>query len=141
MSDVLRTVHRLRKVEEHRAQAQLATTEAGRAAAAQRLATTESALSANHEHAAASGKVLDLASHHALALRRELQRRAEARELARRDQEAGRARNALTAARTAARVVELVADDRDARTSAERLRQANAAFDEQGLQAWWRTCA
>jgi flagellar export protein FliJ len=141
MPDALRTVHRIRKVEERRARAILAAAELARAEAEARLWATEAAQLDGWDRASGTGQLVDLATHHATALRRELHRRAQEREVAAHDQHAGRCRQALQGAARRSKVVELVADDREARMMAELSRRANATFDEQGLQAWWRRSA
>ena len=140
MADVLRIVHRIRKVEEQRARAHLAATQAATELTQEQLRTTESAFDASWDRGH-SGQIIEMAQHHADALRLELRRRAHANTLETQRRETGAAQQRLKAVAVQAKVVEIVADERDRAANQVFLRRARGALDEQGLQSWWRRSA
>lgn len=141
MADVLSTVHRIRKAEERRAHARFAAAEEARAAGAAELQSTQDSLSASWQRAQDRGEIVDLWSHHTDALRMELRRRNQERELDVRARAAGEARLALKNAVVETRLVEVVAANRAEIADLENARRARGALDEQGLMGWWRRSA
>lgn len=140
MADVLRIVHRIRKVEEQRARAHLAATQAASEQTRNELRSTESAFAASWDRGH-TGQVIELAQHHADALRLELRRRAHANTLDEQRRQTGAAQQRLKSVAVQAKVVELVADERDRAANRAILRRTQGALDEQGLQSWWRRSA
>lgn len=140
MADVLRTVHRIRKVEEQRARAHLAASRAATEQTQELIRHTETAFDASWDRGH-GGQLVDLAQHHADALRLELSRRAQVNSLAEQHREAGMAQQRLQTLAVQAKVVELVADERDRAANKAFARRAQGALDEQGLQSWWRRSA
>lgn len=142
MGDVLRTVHRLRKAEERRARVRLAEAEAAFGRSRNAVRETERLIRESWSRAHASeGRLSELQTHHHDVLRLELDRR-RAERLAEVDEVgAGTARAQLAASAMGAKVVELVADARQAETFADLERRTRTALDEQGLQSWWRRTA
>jgi flagellar export protein FliJ len=140
MVDVLRTVHRIRKVEEQRARAHLAATQAAARETEDAIRHTESAMAQSWDRAH-TGKVIELAQHHSDALRLELRRRAHLQCLGEQQRQTGQARDRLQSIAVEAKVVEIVADERDRAANQVFRRRAQGALDEQGLQSWWRRSA
>lgn len=139
MGDVLRIVHRLRKVRADQARTTLAQAQQAVQQSHDRLLDTEARLGANT--GADCTEVIVLQRRHQGALHLELRRRAEARRLAEVRAQAGSARDSYTAVARDAKVVELVAESR-ARAGASALaRKDGARLDEQGLMSWWRRSA
>ena len=143
MGDVLDLVHRLRKAEEHRARAILASSETKVSESQALLASTEARLAESYSassEASANG-VMHLQALHQGALRLEVQRRMQSRDLTASEDEASQARAAFSDKARQAKVVELVADARRDAHLHQHQRRTRAAFDEQGLQSWWRHSA
>jgi len=139
MGDVLQIVHRLRKAEEHRARAVLVEAQSEMELSQSRLRETEQAL--DRTTMAPANGVMDLQHRHQGALRLELQRRFQEREFQASHGRAGDARSTFTEHAKAAKVVELVAGARQDERIAQVRRKTSQAFDEQGLQSWWRRSA
>ncbi|MFK7930878.1 MAG: hypothetical protein AB8H79_22025 [Myxococcota bacterium] len=87
------------------------------------------------------GRLLLLQAHHHDVLRLEIKRRVASRAADADGKGAGAARAAFAAVALDCKVVELVADARDADELASFERSQTAALDEQGLQSWWRRTA
>tara|TARA_B100000609_G_C17023314_1_gene334864 strand:- start:161 stop:580 length:420 start_codon:yes stop_codon:yes gene_type:complete len=139
MGDVLEIVHRLRKAEEHRARAVLADAQVAYEQCQTRLHETEQAL--HQTMTSAANGVIDLQARHQGALRLELERRYREQQMQESLDRAGSARETVTEHAKAAKVVELVATSRRDEAMAEHQRRTRQAFDEQGLQSWWRRSA
>jgi len=137
---VLRTVHRIRKVEERVARVVLFEADEARARTAADLAHIERKMVASWERAD-EAEIVSLAGHHAEALRLELRRRSQTRDLAEKDRTAEAARAAVRHCSTQARVFELAADAREEAANHALARVAMAATDEAGLFAWHRRSA
>jgi hypothetical protein len=139
MGDTLRTVHRIRKVEERVAQVAAFAADDAAWRSATALATTEAHIAASWE--VAHDNVVAMWGHHAEALRLELRRRAQARDLADKDRIAEQARARVRVAATEARVMERAANARDEAANQVMARAAQANMEEAGLQSWWRRSA
>lgn len=139
MGDVLQLVHRLRKVQADHARCHVAIAEDHARQSQARLRQLEAQL--ENTHGAGCVEVISMQAYHQGALRLELERRAQSRRVAESETRAGTAREAYAHQARDAKLVELVADERAARTHAHAARQDQSRLDEQGLMTWWRRSA
>jgi len=140
MDGVIRCIHRLRKYREREARLELVRAEDEARTQEARLHATNASIERSRA-TAGSTSAAEMARHHTFALRMEMVRRREETCLLERQVEVSDRRQEVRRAATDARIVELIADSREA-AEAEALQTAsNHQLDELGLQRWWRRTA
>lgn len=140
MSDVLDTLHRLRKHQQHHAALRLAEAQGRRDACEEVLAHTQGRLERAVDGSAdTQGEAI--ARRHAVALRMEMQRRRHAHVLGRHDQEVLRCHASVTQAGVQKAQLERVVSLRRTAQRQQRQRAEQTELDAMGLQAWWRRSA
>ena len=140
MSDVLKTIRRIRKVQEDAARQELARAESARDVSDAILTATQDALETAQASADRTNPGL-LAQPHAYVLRLEMSRRAIAHEKEIRESVVEDRRHKLKAAALDTKSIENVVDARDERESAERNRKQQGELDEFGSLGWLRNSA
>ena len=137
MTDVIWRIHRLRKVEEHRARLELAEAEVEERRREGELKKVEDGVRDSREHTKMHD-ANDVAQHHNYALRMEMTRRIREAELAdQRDLVLGQ-RDHVKVKALDAKVVELVGEARAEELAVESRRKEQKELDEAGARAWWR---
>jgi flagellar export protein FliJ len=137
MTDVIWRIHRLRKVEEHRARLELAEAEFEERRRESALDKVVDDVRDSREQTKMND-AHDVAQHHNFALRMEMTRRMRELELSeQRDVVVGH-RDDVRGKALEAKVVEMVGDAREEAEAAERRRGEQKELDEAGAQAWWR---
>ncbi|MFT7521684.1 MAG: flagellar export protein FliJ [Kiritimatiellia bacterium] len=141
MGNVLYTVHRIRKAEERRARVQLADDQRAFDGCAHAIQHIEDAVHASYDRCGEASNVVELVRHHSGALRMEMRRRRQERELHARRLKVAESNQRLQKVALETKLMELVADARAHAHEAEVTHRDQAVLNEQGLQSWWRRSA
>lgn len=137
MTDVIWRIHRLRKVEEHRARLELAEAEFEESRRESAVTKVVDDVRDSRDQTKMDD-AHDVAQHHNFALQMEMTRRAREAELSeQRDVVIGH-RDHVRGKALEAKVVEMVGDAREEAEAMERRRVEQKQLDETGTQAWWR---
>ena len=137
MTDVIWRIHRLRKVQEHRARLELAEAEFEERRRASELQQVEDDVRDSREQTKMND-ANEVAQHHNYALRMEMTRRQHEADLANQRQVVMGERDNVKEKALNAKVVELVGESREAEEALEARRKEQKELDETGAQAWWR---
>ena len=136
MANVIRRIHKLRKYREQEARMDLLEAEAQCRNSEDRLAGTNDKIA--RSRANCSDDVSELARHHAYALRMEMVRRRDEAQLLQNKRQVSQSRGRVQHAAREAKIVETLADNRDADRAAEVAQRTQRGLDDAALQAWWR---
>jgi len=137
MTDVIWRIHRLRKVEEHRARLELAEAEFEERRRESVLNKVEEDVRDSREQTKMDD-ANDVAQHHNYALRMEMTRRIREAELCEQQDVVVGHRDHVRGKALDAKVVELVGEAREEAEATVRRRAEQKELDEAGAQAWWR---
>ena len=137
MTDVIWRIHRLRKVEEHRARLELAEAEFEEKRRETELVKVEEDVRDSHAQTQRDD-VNDVAQHHNYALRMEMTRREREADLQDQQRVVVGQRDHVRIKALDAKVVELVGESREEEAAVESRRKEQKQLDETGAQAWWR---
>jgi flagellar export protein FliJ len=137
MTDVIWRIHRLRKVEEHRARLELAEAEFEEKRRETELVKVEEDVRDSRSQTQMDD-VNDVAQHHNYALRMEMTRRQREADLQDQQRVVVGQRDHVRIKALDAKVVELVGESREEEAAVESRRKEQKQLDETGAQAWWR---
>ena len=137
MDEVVRRIHRLRKYAEREARLKLMEASGRTTACEARLGETNRRIDQSRAQCN-ENRAGDMAAHHEYALKMEMVRRHNEMDLIRKQREEFGARNSVKKAAMEARIMEKVADSREAEVAADVAQKNQVGLDEIGLQGWWR---
>ena len=140
MSDVLKIIRRIRKVQEDAARQDLARAESAREVSEVFLNATNDALQQAQENVDRTNPAL-LAQNHAYVLRLEMNRRALARETEMRTAIVDDRREKLKSAAVETKSIENVVEARAERDAHDLSKKQQGQLDEFGSMGWWRNSA